>query len=225
MLKPIYNITPFTLLDYPDKTACILWFVGCNMRCSYCYNPEIVFGKGQRTYEEALKFLASRVSLLDAVVLSGGECTLHKGLPDLIKKIKALGFKIKIDTNGSNPDLIKSLLLDGLVDFVSLDFKAPQHKFKQITASHLFKKFNETLQFLIRFDFPFEVRTTLHSELITQSDVQEMFDYLCNMHYKGKYFLQNFIDAPETIGKPGASKKNYLSLANIDTDVMLAFRN
>ena len=70
--KPIYNITPFTLLDYPDKSACIIWYVGCNMRCLYCYNPEIVLGKGTTTFSEAISFLKSRQGLLDAVIFSGG---------------------------------------------------------------------------------------------------------------------------------------------------------
>ncbi|MBK8373283.1 MAG: 4Fe-4S cluster-binding domain-containing protein [Saprospiraceae bacterium] len=79
------------MLDYPDKTACILWFAGCNMRCSYCYNPEIVSGKGKYSFEDIKIFLHSRKHLLDAVVLSGGECLLSNGIKDIIMEIKAVG--------------------------------------------------------------------------------------------------------------------------------------
>ena len=85
-------------MDYPDKSACIFWYAGCNMRCLYCYNPEIVLGKGTTTFSEAISFLKSRQGLLDAVVFSGGECLIHKNILDQIKTIKELGFLIKIDT-------------------------------------------------------------------------------------------------------------------------------
>ena len=88
--KPIYNITPFTLLDYPDKSACIIWYSGCNMRCLYCYNPEIVLGKGSTSFPEAISFLQKRQGLLDAVVFSGGECLLHKNIVAQIKEIKEI---------------------------------------------------------------------------------------------------------------------------------------
>jgi len=90
--KPIYSITPFTLLDYPNKSACILWFAGCNMRCIYCYNPEIVLGKGTLSLEKVLDFLNSRKELLDAVVFSGGECLLHNNILSFIKTVKEMGF-------------------------------------------------------------------------------------------------------------------------------------
>ena len=86
--KPIYSITPFTLLDYPHKAACIIWFAGCNMRCLYCYNPDIVLGKGKLSFQEALNFLKTRINLLDGVVLSGGECTSHKNIKVLLQEIK-----------------------------------------------------------------------------------------------------------------------------------------
>ena len=101
--KAIHSFTPFTLLDYPDKSACILWFAGCNMKCDYCYNPEIVFGKGAFYFSEIISFLKSRSNLLDAVVFSGGECLIHKDIISFIKLVKSLGLLIKVDTNGSQP--------------------------------------------------------------------------------------------------------------------------
>ena len=146
--KPIYNITPFTLLDYPDKSACIFWYAGCNMRCLYCYNPEIVLGKGTTTFSEAISFLKSRQGLLDAVVFSGGECLIHKNILDQIKTIKELGFLIKIDTNGSNPNVLKQLIKSNLIDYVALDFKATRSNFQQITKSDLFPQFEKSFESL-----------------------------------------------------------------------------
>ena len=145
--QPIYNITPFTLLDYPDKSACIFWYAGCNMRCLYCYNPEIVLGKGTTTFSEAISFLKSRQGLLDAVVFSGGECLIHKNILDQIKIIKELGFLIKIDTNGSNPNVLKQLIERNLIDYAALDFKATKSNFQQITKSDLFLQF-EMMRYL-----------------------------------------------------------------------------
>lgn len=108
---PIYSLTPFTLLDYPHKSACILWFAGCNMHFLYCYNPEIVFGKGTLPFEKILTILHTRKNLLDAVVFSGGECLLHKKIISQITDVKKMGFLVKIDTNGSSPKVIQELLI------------------------------------------------------------------------------------------------------------------
>ena len=117
LAKPIYNITPFTLLDYPNHSACIFWYAGCNMRCLYCYNPEIVLGKGAITFFETISFLKTRQGLLDAVVFSGGECLMHKKIVQQIQEIKAMGFLVKIDTNGSKPAVLKQLIDENLIDY------------------------------------------------------------------------------------------------------------
>ena len=99
----VYSLTPFTQLDYPDEMACIVWLAGCNMRCPYCYNPEIIFGNNNKPWSEIKSFLEKRQGLLDAVVFSGGECTLHPDLELFCADAKALGYKVKIDSNGSSP--------------------------------------------------------------------------------------------------------------------------
>lgn len=225
VVKPIYNITPFTLLDYPDKTACILWFAGCNMRCVYCYNPEIVFGKGKISIPEVLTFLNSRKVLLDGVVLSGGECTSHKHIKPLLQEIKKLGFLVKIDTNGSNPQTLLDLINDNLVDYVALDFKATKEKYISTTQSNLFTEFNSTLNYLIKINFPFEVRTTVHSELLNERDIQEMANELENQGYIGKYFIQYNVNDTETIGNLCNSKNNFLNISLIKTSLDIIIRN
>ncbi len=199
--KPIYSLTPFTLLDYPHKSACILWFAGCNMRCLYCYNPEIVLGKGSLTFEKILSFLQSRKKLLDAVVFSGGECLLHKKIVDLIIQVKKMGFLVKIDTNGSSPKVIRQLLNQNLVDYIALDYKAPKSKFQSITKSNLYDSFEETLDLILMAKIPFEVRTTYHSYLLTEEDLAGMVCYLEKKKYVGHYYIQYFRNDVETLSK------------------------
>ncbi len=223
--KPIYSITPFTLLDYPNKTACILWFAGCNMRCVYCYNPDIVLGKGKLSFQDALIFLSKRKNLLDGVVLSGGECTLHKSCITLLKEIKKLGFLVKVDTNGTNPKMIKLLIEENLIDYIALDFKAPKNKYFSITKSKLYIDFIETLKFLVEIRFKFEVRTTIHSELLNNSDLQEMLDVLNQFDYTGTYYLQNFRNDTETLGKINNSANKINNFESKNSNIKIEYRN
>jgi len=199
--KPIYSLTPFTLLDYPHKSACILWFAGCNMRCLYCYNPEIVLGKGSLTFEKILSFLQTRKNLLDAVVFSGGECVLNKKIISLISEVKKMGFLVKIDTNGSSPEVIQELLNNKLVDYIALDYKATQAKFQAITQSNLYDSFERTLDLLLQTKIPFEVRTTFHSQLLSEDDLREMIQFLERKNYVGSYYIQYFKNNVETLAK------------------------
>lgn len=222
--KAIYSVTPFTLLDYPDKTACIIWYAGCNMRCLYCYNPDIVLGKGKIELHRILSFLKSRKGLLDGVVLSGGECTSHKSIIPFIKEIKALGFAVKIDTNGSNPKILNSLIHDQLIDYVALDYKSLPHTFKKITQSGLFSKFEESLSLLIQSNIPFEIRTTIHSSLITESDFVKMVAYLESRNFEGNYYVQHFVNDVPTLSKLDYSDKE-IRLKNFSTSkIKVIFR-
>lgn len=209
-LTPIYSVTPFTLLDYPDKVACIVWFAGCNMRCLYCYNPDIVLGKGTITFEKVLQFLGSRKGILDGVVLSGGECTLHKELVPFLKEIKDMGFLVKLDTNGSRLSTIKKLVGCGLIDYIALDFKALPNKFEFITGSDLFNAFEQTLTYLTTSSLQYEVRTTVHTDLINEQEVKDMAAYLRYNKYNGNYYIQHFINNVPTLGGLSHSKSlNY----------------
>jgi pyruvate formate lyase activating enzyme len=199
--KTIYSLTPFTLLDYPHKSACILWFAGCNMRCLYCYNPEIVLGKGSLTLEKVLSFLQTRKNLIDAVVFSGGECLLHKKIIQLISEVKKMGFLVKIDTNGSSPEVIQELLNKKLADYIALDYKATQAKFQSITQSKLYDSFERTLDILLQEEVPFEVRTTFHSQLLSEDDLKEMIQFLERKNYVGTYYIQYFKNNVATLAE------------------------
>ncbi|WP_309508781.1 anaerobic ribonucleoside-triphosphate reductase activating protein [Flavobacterium cyclinae] len=197
--KAIHSFTPFTLLDYPDKSACIFWFAGCNMKCDYCYNPEIVFGKGSFYFSEIISFLKSRRNLLDAVVLSGGECLIHKDIIPFIKLVKSLGFLIKVDTNGSQPKVLEKLIEEKLIDYVALDFKGPKEKFYAITKSNFYTQFLSCLELLQASSIPFEVRTTYHSSLLNSEDIAAMQNVLLVLGYDKDYYIQNFRNYQNTI--------------------------
>lgn len=197
--KAIHSFTPFTLLDYPDKSACILWFAGCNMKCDYCYNPEIVFGKGSFYFSEIISFLKSRRNLLDAVVFSGGECLIHKDIIPFIKLVKSLGFLIKVDTNGSQPKVLEKLIEEKLIDYVALDFKGPKEKFYAITKSNFYTQFLSCLELLQASSIPFEVRTTYHSSLLNSEDIAAMQNVLLVLGYDKDYYIQNFRNYQNTI--------------------------
>lgn len=210
----VYDLTKFTHLDYPDKLSCIVWFIGCNMRCPYCYNKDIVFSKeGKYSLNDILDFLKTRVGLLDAVVLSGGEATGHS-LTEFCKKIKDIGFLIKLDTNGTNFAALKELIDLKLVDFISLDYKAPEYKFKQLTMSNKFAEFSKSLDFLINSErdfadesFGFEIRTTVHSDLLDEDDINYIMVDLKKRGYSKKYYLQNFLYTSDNIGNIPEQKK------------------
>lgn len=214
--KLIHSISAFTLLDYPDKTACILWFAGCNMKCSYCYNPEIVFGKGNYSVPEIISFLEKRRNLLDAVVFSGGECLLYKEVLELMAIVKQMGFLIKVDTNGSLPQRLQQAIDLEYIDYVAIDFKAPQSKTTNITKAYFYDQFINCVSILQENNIPFEVRTTVHSELLNQTDLREMITVLENQQYAGNYYLQSFRNGIETIEKMNPS--NYEGFTHLSTD-------
>jgi len=186
------------------------------MRCLYCYNPEIVRGKGTLSFEKILSFLHSRKNLLDAVVFSGGECVLHKNIIPLIAEVKKMGFLVKIDTNGSSPDTMQQLLNQNLINYIALDYKAPKSKFQSITQSDLYDSFEKTLDLILKTTIPFEVRTTYHSDLLTEEDLLKMVVFLESKNYAGNYYIQYFKNNVETLSKLERSN-NRIDCAKLST--------
>lgn len=222
--KPIHSITKFTTLDYPHHLASIFWFAKCNMACPYCYNPQIVLENGNITLDEALEFLRNRQGRLDGVVLSGGECTLNPHLQAFCEAIKALNYKIKIDTNGTNPELLNRLIEKKLVDYIALDYKAPKQQYKTLTHYRHFEHIEQSLNMLIQSQFSFEVRTTLHPDLLTTADINTIIEDLHVKGYQGVYYLQNYLHVNETMGHtvPPIRAFNQTELLNL---LPIAFRN
>ena len=207
---PVYDLTPFTMLDYPGYTACIIWFAGCNMRCPYCHNPEIVLSKGRVKPDYIFDFLVRRRGLLDAVVLSGGEASAYPGLLDFIPWIKNMGYRIKIDTNGLHPEKIITLHQMGMLDYLALDYKAPPERFRLVTATGKYVEFSKTLDYLCaHMPDAFEVRTTVHTDLLDEEDINWILRDLDRRGYRGKYALQNYTqsDARPTLGGMGPQSR------------------
>lgn len=212
---PIYGITPFTLLDYNGKISSIIWIAGCNMRCGYCHNPEIVKSRGKYSYEYAISFLKERRNLLEGVVISGGEASMSPGIFEFIQEIKKLGFLVKLDTNGTNPNLINKLISESMIDFISLDYKAPFHKYNKITGLSDFSKFLNTLSILCdNFSGNFEVRTTIHTDLLDENDINEIISNLEKVSFKESYYIQNF-----------RFNKDYPNLGNLEEQKRIIDKN
>lgn len=223
MKKIVYNITPFTTVDYTDHLSCIVWFNSCNMRCKYCYNPDMVNSKsGLYTIEDLFVFLNKRMGLLDGVVLSGGEATLHD-LDDICQRIKKLGYKIKLDTNGSNPKQIKKLIDKNLLDYVAVDFKSTETKFYEITKSNYYFKFLESLNLLKNSTIDYEVRTTLHNDLLNVDDINEMQAVLVENGHEKEYFIQNFLEVENLSNLKKSS--NYFDKSKLTNDLNIIWRN
>ncbi len=222
--KPLYDITPFTALDYSDHLATIFWFAKCNMRCVYCYNRDIVFGEGKISEEEALAFLDSRVGLLEGVVLSGGEATLYGDLVEFCQKIKQKKFKIKLDTSGINFDMVYTLVENDLIDTIALDYKAPKEKYFEITKDKHFDSFSKTLNFLIQKQFPFEVRTTVHSDLLRVEEINRIIKDLLKRGYNGTYYLQPFVFTENTIGRV-KEEKNPFDASQLSHELEVVWRS
>lgn len=133
----IGGVQKLSLVDYPGHTCVALFTIGCNMRCGYCHNPELVLPERYAPTipsDEILQFLATRVGRVEGVAISGGEPTMHEDLPDFIRQIRKLGFRIKLDTNGTNPRMLATLYENALLDFVAMDIKAPLYKYQQVVA-------------------------------------------------------------------------------------------
>lgn len=188
----IGGVQKFSLIDYPGKISAIIFTQGCNFRCSYCHNPELVnpefFGKPLNE-REVLSFLEMRKGLIDGVVLTGGEPLLQHGLEDFIKSVKDMGHAIKLDTNGSNPRRLEELLSMNLLDCIAMDYKAPIEKYSSVVRAEIdIEKIIKTLTLITQCGIPYEVRTTLFRGLTTK-DVLKMMKEL-NTYGVENYYLQ-----------------------------------
>ncbi len=174
----IFGLQKTTLLDYPGKLASIIFTGGCNMNCPFCHNSELItLPKEGRIFEEEVLFhLQKRRSTLEGLVITGGECTLQKDLKDFCKKVKDLGYLIKIDTNGTAPQVIKDLVADGLIDYVAMDIKNSKEKYKVTCGLEKLdlNKIQETIDFLMAQNVDYEFRTTVIPKFHNKKDMEEI---------------------------------------------------
>lgn len=187
----IGGIEKCTMIDYPGKVACILYTIGCNMRCPYCHNPELVDETAKEIpLPEVWSFLKERRGLLDGVVITGGEPTLHEDLPNFISKIKNLGYLVKLDTNGTRPAVIKKLMNEKFIDYIAMDIKAPveMYSFTVSRAIHT-DALRQSIALIISSPIEHEFRTTVVKSLLSPADLEQIGKEICGAK---KYYFQKF---------------------------------
>lgn len=194
----ISGLQKLTLLDYPGKTAATIFLSGCNLRCPFCHNSRLVNNKDfEEISEETLfAYLNKRAGLLDGVCITGGEPLLREGLEEFILKIKALGYEVKLDTNGTLPDRLERLL--PIVDYVAMDIKNTPEKYPETVGLDGFEVDGvlRSVELLKSSDTPHEFRTTLVNELHTEEDIEKIAVWLGDGEH---YFLQKFVDSGEVL--------------------------
>jgi len=186
----------FSLIDYPGQTSAVVFTQGCNFRCPYCHNPELVYPDeyGSSIPEtEILSFLERRKGKLDAVVITGGEPTIQPDLADFIKKVRSMGFRIKLDTNGSNPDVIEELFDEGLVDYVAMDAKGPLERYEEMVNADIdLNRIKRSMELIKASGGLHEFRTTVAGSLLTERDILAIGKWLGGAKL---YILQEFVDS------------------------------
>ena len=185
-----------SLLDYPDTISAIIWTVGCNFNCPFCYNPQLVKKtKKSISEEEIMSFLKKRKGLLEGISISGGEPLIQKDIADFITKVKKFGYRVKIDTNGTFPDRLKELIEKKLVDYIAMDVKAPKKKYNQLIGVKTdINNIEKSIDIIKKTAPDYEFKTTFVPELLTKEDIVKIAQWL---NGSKKYYLQQFkIDVP-----------------------------
>ncbi len=194
----IFGLQKFTLIDYPGKLACIIFTGNCNFRCPYCHNPCLVLdpeSQDEIKHETFFDFLKKRQGKLDGVVISGGEPTLQNGLKEFIEEVKRLNFLVKLDTNGSNPQIVKDLISEELIDYLGIDYKAPSNKYqrvsmnKNVKGKNILNFINHAVKNLGNDNI--DIRTTVHKDILSEDDLSQMWNELFINKVK-KWTLQQY---------------------------------
>lgn len=215
----IHGFNKSTLLDYPKHLAATIFVGGCNMRCPFCHNASLVLQPDTQpviSQVEVLSYLKKRTNILEGVCITGGEPTLYPELPDLIKNIKNLGFKIKLDTNGTNPTLLKSLVEQRLIDYVAMDIKNSIEHYSLSCGKPNFNltSVKESVAFLLSDPIDYEFRTTLVKEQHSEEDMHSIGRWIQGAR---AYYLQAYKDSGDVIlpGFQSPSKETLLMYENI----------
>ncbi len=215
----IAGFQKLTLLDYPGKVACTVFTPGCGFRCPFCHNASLVLPGREREDipgEQVLSYLKKRAGVLEGVCISGGEPLLQKDLRGFISRIKALGYAVKLDTNGSDPTALKRLTEEGLLDYVAMDIKNALPKYPETAGvpGMDLGAVMESAETLMQGRTPFEFRTTVVREFHTPEDVREIGRWLRGAP---RYFLQNFVPSGDLIrqGLHPAEEEEMRTMAGI----------
>lgn len=200
----IHGLNKLTLLDYPGKVAATIFLGHCNFRCPFCHNADLVLdpsGQPVIEKEEVLKFLKKRQGILEGVCITGGEPTLYPELESLIREIRALGYFVKLDTNGYRPTVLKQLAGAGLLDMVAMDIKSDQAGYEEVSGVRGLdlERIKESVEFLMEGHVPYEFRTTVVKELHKEETFENIGKWIGGCE---KYFLQCYKDSGRVIA-PG----------------------
>ena len=194
------GLQKLTLLDFPGRIAATVFTRGCNMRCPFCHNASLVLGGADIILEEEFfKFLESRLGRLGGVCVSGGEPTLQSDLPEFVGRIKGMGFEVKLDTNGTNPEMLASLIDGGLLDYVAMDIKSSLWRYGQVCGAEIdMGKIKKSIDILMSGKIDYEFRTTVAKPLFSKGDFVEIGRMI-----KGakRYYLQGFLDSGDIVGE------------------------
>ena len=219
----IGGLEKLTLLDYPDHLAAIIFTQGCNFRCHYCYNPMLVLPNWEEdkknkkekgfppppSLDDLFLFLKQRFGRLEGVVITGGEPTLHPDLDSFIKKIKDIGYLVKLDTNGTNPQVLLKLLKAKLIDYIAMDLKAPCSKYEKVVGVPVdCNNIKKSVKIIMDSGLPYEFRTTVVPDLLVSKDFSEMGKMISGAQ---KWYLQSFKSDTELVDSKYQKKKAYTS--------------
>jgi len=192
-----YGINKVTLIDYPGKIACSIFTHGCNLRCPFCHNPELVIEEPDEnetiSEEQLLRFLKKRINKLDGVVISGGEPLVQsEQIEPVLEKIKELGYLIKLDTNGTFPDALNRLIKNSLVDFVAIDLKCSPDNYPSVMKSsqNAFNQIKQSIEITQKYAGDYEIRTTVVPGIHDANEIRNICSYLGGVK---KYVIQNFV--------------------------------
>ena len=185
-----------TLLDYPGYLACTVFTPGCNMRCPFCHNADLFAPDFSSSEEEVLAHLKKRAGILEGVCVTGGEPTLQKDLPEFLAKVKALGYRVKLDTNGTHPAMLKRIAEEGLADYAAVDIKTSPERYPVVCgrADVDMDAVRETVSFLLSGGLPFEFRTTVVHELHRPEDFEAIAAWV---EGAPRYYLQSYRDSEQ----------------------------
>ncbi len=197
-----------SLIDFPGKISAIVFIQSCNFRCPYCHNPELIESTSETeiSVSDVLEFLKKRIGKLDGVVISGGEPTLSKGLPEFINEIKKLGFSVKLDTNGMNPKMLQKLLNRKLIDYVAMDIKAPIEKYSEVVGVKVnTNNILKSIDILKNSQIGYEYRTTVVKSQLSPEDFDKIGKMISGSK---KYYLQRFVPT-KTLNRFFIKQKTY----------------
>lgn len=219
----IGGLEKLSLVDYPSKLSAVVFTLGCNLRCPFCHNPDLVLQTAKEIPEdEVLTYLASRQDKLDAVVITGGEPTLHSDLDEFITKVKDLGYHVKLDSNGTNPKVLRDLLNRDLLDYVAIDLKAPlaidrYSFFAGVSDADLTDRISETINTLLDSTIEYELRTTAIKGAHTEDDLREIIKIAkhAKKHTINEFRSERTLDPKWAMYCPYTSKELDVLMDNI----------